>query len=373
MSADSPRRPRFCSQCGESLPEGTPRFCIECGAPVKQPSAPNEPAVVNAVPQAPVIQPVVGATVRLSNSNVEQAVIGGTIRLATDQAVPPGLWMHPHAPTPADTVAIYAPLRAIVGAWSGQRSAGWRLVDSQVDEFDDRGRRIFNFEIVRSWFPSPNYGENLELRIKIGAYSTAEAHETRRGFHFHPDRDSPMRVIEAWWVNAITSKRVERPLPIIQIMAPPRIPRVSDFQEGFANAKELGVKPEDWARRGQLPELFTLQNTSQTRTQVGRGLVLDAVRRPGGLFSRPWSGGLAYRVLAHKPLIILPNQWYPISERMRKDAKALGLDFGTEFEAEWWLDKQGYDAVVFEPSVMGENRVRKVIAFRRSQIMLDRS
>lgn len=373
MSSDSPRKPRFCGQCGTTLPQGEPRFCIECGHPVRQ-VIQSASQVAAPAPKAQVVPVAVGATVRLGNANVEQAVIGGTMRLATDQAIPPGLWFRANAPLPSDTIAIYAPLQAIVGAWSGQTSAGWQPVQLDQIILDDRGRRIFSFEIVRTWFPSANCGENLELKVKIGAYSTSKNHETRRGFHYRPGSDSPMSVVEAWWVNSSTGQRIERDLPIIQIMAPPRIPRVSDFQEGFANAKTLGIKPEDWAKQGKLPERFELQNTAQTRTEAGRGLVLLASARYGsGFFSRALSSSLSYRVLAHNPLIVPPGQWYQFSQRMRNDAKALGLDFGTEFDAEWWLDKHGHDAVVFEPSGRNDQRARRVVVFRRSQVMLDRT
>jgi hypothetical protein len=180
-----------------------------------------------------------GSTVRLANAPGEQSVVGGTVKLPTEHAVPPGLWFVDEPPGKADVIAIYAPLRAIVGGWSGLEGAGWRKVE-QAWARDGASRELVSFEVEREWFAAPGRGQNARLCVRIAASSFAEEGRTRRGFRYRIGADPPMEILDAWWVGATARARLDWPVPEIQIMAPPRVRRVSDYNETIArmNARE---------------------------------------------------------------------------------------------------------------------------------------
>jgi hypothetical protein len=171
MTASQPsvRQPRFCRHCGVTLPPTNPRFCIECGGSIG--SGAPEPQAAPAPP-----------TVRLPNAGVAQSVIGGTMRLPTSGAIPPGLWFGEQPPGPDDVVAIYAPLRAIVGGWSGLIGKGWR---AGAEPPSATGSRMtFSFEASRDWFPSAGCGQGLRLQVDVLARAEADEGRTRRGFRY---------------------------------------------------------------------------------------------------------------------------------------------------------------------------------------------
>ncbi|HEY3229859.1 MAG TPA: zinc ribbon domain-containing protein [Roseiflexaceae bacterium] len=341
------RRPRFCRHCGAALPTtDEPRFCIECGGPISV-GAPAAPAV------------------QLPNARVAQSVIGGTIRLATSGAIPPGLWLHDEPPGPEDVVAIYAPLRAIVGGWSGLSGAGWRR-DEQAPALAIGSTMIFRFETRREWFAAPGCGQGLRLHIQLRAQAAANEGHTRRGFRYRAYHDPPMEVAAAWWVDPATGARSDRPLPQIQIMAPPRIPRVSDHHEPIATMPERDA--EAWAREGQVHGLFHLLYETQQRTPAGRGLPLAEAEMAWlpQLLGRPRQ---QYRVQAFRPLACDWAEWQRFQPRLHADARNLGLDLGTDLVVEWWLDRQGYDCVIFKDARQLYDCERAVIAFRRAQIV----
>lgn len=346
------RQPHFCGQCGAELPPGEPRFCIACGHALQ----PGDHAAV----RAPVA--TTGATVRLANAHAPQAVIGGTIRLPTSGAVPPGMWLAPQPPDSTRVIAIYAPLRAVVGGWSGTISDGWRKVD-QV-RAGSRVQDLVRFETSRDWFPAPGCGQNLRLRVRIGATSLAEEGHTRRGFRYRAGANPPMDVLDAYWLDG--ARRRDLALPEIQIMAPPRVQRVSDFDEPL---RHLSVREaEQWAREGVVHGIFRLPDLAQQRTPVGRGLPL--IEAFGGAALLRITGRLyvPYRVQIHRPLIVRAGAWHDLVRRILADAAAVGLDLGTDAAVEWWLDQQGHDGAIFERGAHAFAQSRTVVAFRRSQI-----
>ncbi|MDW8233057.1 MAG: zinc ribbon domain-containing protein [Roseiflexaceae bacterium] len=240
---------RFCAFCGADLPPGEPRFCIECGQPVEQFALSEE-----TVPAA------TGPTVRLANARTAQAVIGGTVKLPSSGATPPGLWFAPELPGPDDIVAVYAPLRAIVGGWSGLVEHGWKKC-GQEWAAEGVNRTLVRFVVERTWFAAPGAAHNLRLIVQISAVAHADEGRTRRGFRYRIGADPPMDVAAAWWVDGSTP-RFDLPVPQIQIMAPPRIGRVSDFPETVRrmNAREA----EAWARQGEVHGLFRMPLNSTT-------------------------------------------------------------------------------------------------------------
>ena len=347
------QQPAFCTQCGEALPPNAPRFCVVCGAAVRPGVAqPHEtqPTFVSS-----------GPTVRLANARVEQAVIGGTIKLASAAAIPPGMWFQNAPPDADQVIAIYAPLRAIVGGWSATTSDGWRKIN-QTDT--QGGRGLVSFETVREWFPAAGRGANWRLLITIQASSFAEEGRTRRGFTYRAGSDPPMEVCSARW----TGGRGEAPaLPQIQVMAPPRIKRMSDFYEPIRhmNARDANL----WAKAGSVQGVYRLPDTSQQRTPVGRGLPLPELF--GGEFLRGITGRMfpPFRVQILRPLLIRIGEWPQIERQIQSDAAKLGLDLGTDAATEWWLDQHGHDGAVFERGAHEFAPVRTAIVFRRSQVV----
>lgn len=350
------RKPRFCGQCGVALPSNDPRFCIECGHPVRARSAAPAPATPAAA---------TGPTVRLPNAPGEQSVVGGTVKLPSSGAIPPGLWFVPELPGPDDIMAIYVPLRAVVGGWSGTINDGWRKVD-HAWAADGSSRNRVRFEVDRSWFAAPHYAEGAQLHARIGATSFAEEGHTRRGFRYRVGANPPMEVVEAWWADA-HGRRLAHPVPQIQLMAPPRVRRVSDYPEKIArlNAREADV----WAKAGAAKGLYRMPNAAQQRTPVGRGIPLFEVSGPTALLRLAGLYPQVYRAQIRNPLICKAGGWPALQKRIRADAQGLGLDMDTDAVIEWWLDRQGYDGAVLERGAHPQSYERRmVVAFRRSQI-----
>ncbi|MBC8160882.1 MAG: zinc ribbon domain-containing protein [Roseiflexaceae bacterium] len=352
--------PTFCTSCGEQLPPNDPRFCIVCGAAVRRASVTSAGARLLEPVQATAA--VTGATVRLANARVEQAVVGGTVRLGTSTAVPPGLWMLDTPPGADRVLAVYAPLRAIVGGWSATTSDGWQKTAATPQD----GSTLFNFETVREWFPSHGHGQGLRLRVRIRASSGAEEGRTRRGFTYRVGTDAPMEVLDAHWVDA-EGRRCTMPLPDIQLMAPPRVPRVSDYDEAIGWLPPNNA--EIWSLAGKIHGQFLLLNAAQQRTPVGRGLLLEQLALSVQVLRfAGFSSNQLYRVLIHNPLVVAIGQWARLQRSMRAEAAKLGLDLGTDAAIEWWLDQQGYDGALFERGAYPDSAARTVVAFRRSQI-----
>jgi len=351
MSALSPK---FCGACGAALPPGDPRFCIECGKPLR-PGLPPEPAA----PPAPA---PAGATVRLGNARVEQSVIGGTVRLPTGGAVPPGLWVRDEPPGPADVVAIYPPLRAVRGGWSGQAGRGWR----QADRSAAGPELIFRFVAEVEWFPAPGCGGGRRLQVQVEADSRSSEGRERRGFRYGLRRDGPMRVATARWLEGAG------PLPQIQIMAPPRVPRVSDVAEEVAAMPD--GEADQWAAGTRAPGLHRLRLPgwpTQEHTPVGRAITLvptgEAAFRPGW-WRRLAGGPPRFRVRLERPLVCTLDEWERRLPRVRDEARQLGLDLDPAQAAEWWLDRYGHDGAIFTAAAARFGADTIVIAFRRSQL-----
>jgi hypothetical protein len=358
MSETSVHPPRFCRHCGAALPPTAPRFCIECGGAIARSDSSAEPV---AVPRAAARA---APTVRLPNARVEQSVIGGTIQLPTSGAIPPGLWFQDQAPGPDDVVAVYAPLRAIVGGWSGLSGMGWRPAEQPA--VASGTRMTFRFETRREWFPAAACGQGLRLQVELRAQAEAEEGRTRRGFRYRAHHDPPMEVAAAWWLDPATGARSDRPLPQIQIMAPPRVRRISDYDEPIAAMPERDA--DSWAREGKVQGLFHLLHETQQRTPAGRGLPLAEVGTrwfPLRLLGR---ASPVYRLQAFHPLVCRWGEWRQMQSRMRAEARGLGLDLETDLVIEWWLDRQGHDCVIFEDAKPLYGHQRAVIAFRRSQL-----
>lgn len=360
LSSDSQSAP-VCKHCGavQTLPDA--RFCMACGQVLDAASAPD-PLLTGKSP----LQPVTGATVRLPNARGEQSVVGGTMRLPSSGAIPPGLWWQLDIPGRDDVIAVYVPLRAVVGGWSGALRDGWRKLD-QAWARDGTWRQVVTFVVEREWFAAPDCAHNMRLCIRIQAQSFADEGHTRYGFRYRIGTDPPLEVVEAWWVDADRQPRRDLPVPQIQVMAPPRVQRVSDYDEKIAVMHPR--EAELWARQGQISGVFRLPNTFQQRTPAGRGLVLREL--PDGVVRQRLAGMFVrlYRVQSHNPLRCHAGDWQELQPRMQADAQGLGLDMETDAVVEWWLDRQGYDSVVFEPPSPQYGRIRTVIAFRRAQIV----
>ncbi len=352
----------ICPQCGEDLPPGAPRFCIHCGAQLL-PHAPDPD------PPAPLL-PATGATVKLANAGVPQEVIGGTVRLPVSGATPPGLWERDEPPGPADVIAIYPPLRAVRGGWSGLVGRGWEGAGHTGKGND----LIYHFHAPVRWFPAPGRGGGLTLLVEVIANSSATYGRQRRGFRFGLRRDGPMRVARATWFDAHERPLPQQPLPQIQIMAPPRIPRVSDLDE---TPLELDARSAaEWATGSQAHGAYRLYRDTlmQEHTPVGRGITLVPLRegREGG---RPWWHRLLpgvipqrFRARLERPFTCDLEEWPLRLESIRAEARGLGLDLDPAQAAEWWLDRYGYDGVVFTGAHKRYNAARVVIVFRRGQL-----
>lgn len=362
----TPRVPKFCPHCGAALPPGGARFCIACGAPVRR----GEPG--DDEDEAPGGEPagVTGPTVRLPNARVEQQVIGGTVKLPASGAMPPGLWLLDHPPGPADVVAIYPPLRPVRGGWSGLIGRGWRTAGSHADG----PMMVFHFIAPVAWFPADGCGGGLRLLVEVAASSRALEGKERRGFRFGLRRDGPMRVAAAVWHDAEGQPVADRPLPLIQIMAPPRVPRVADLDD----VPELLPAPEAarWAAGSQAQGAYRLyrDQVMQEHTPAGRGITLIPLRE-GHEGGRPWWGRLLpgvlpqrFRARVERPLVCAFADWAGRLGLMREEARSLGLDLEPALAAEWWLDRNGHDGVILTGAQQRYGAERAVIVFRRSQL-----
>lgn len=350
--------PRFCPHCGAALPSGGARFCIACGRPMRGLAAAAEPDAAT------------GPTVRLPNAGVAQQVIGGTVKLPASGAVPPGLWVLDTPPGPEDVVAIYPPLRPVRAGWSGLVGRGWRAGGSQADG----AQMTFHFVAPVEWFPAEGCGAGLRLLVEVAASSRAWEGKERRGFRFGLRRDGPMRVVSAAWRDAGGAHVADRPLPQIQIMAPPRVPRVADLADepALLDAREAAL----WAAGSQAPGAYRLHRDQlmQEHTPAGRGITLVPLRegREGG---RPWWGLLLpgamparYRARVERPLVCELGAWAGRLRAIRAEARGLGLDLEPALAAEWWLDRNGHDGVVFTAARARYGAERVVIVFRRAQL-----
>ncbi|MEI7645380.1 MAG: zinc ribbon domain-containing protein [Chloroflexales bacterium] len=363
--------PKFCRHCGTPLPPGHPRFCIECGGDVAPhgaaPPAPPAPRHPPAGRPAP--------TVRLGNAGVAQSVIGGTVRLPTSGAIPPGLWVLDEPPGPDAVLALYAPLRAVVGGWSGLVGKGWRSDGSQ-DRPD--GRAIFRFSAAVEWFPASGCGGGMRLRARIGAESRGKEGRERRGFRYMAHHDAPMTLMDVVWVGPDGTPRPEIPAPQIQIMAPPRVPRVSDYDEQVPTLAE--AEAALWARGSQAPGVYHLLGgqipLAQEQTPAGRGIALAPVGMlesqlrgiiPQGIIN--FSAGERYRVRLLRPYTCGLAAWGRQLTQIRSEARSLGMAMEAEPAAEWWLDRNGYDGVIFTKAQSRYRAERVVIVFRRSQLV----
>ncbi|HMQ33629.1 MAG TPA: zinc ribbon domain-containing protein [Chloroflexaceae bacterium] len=352
--------PKFCPQCGAALPPDAARFCIACGRPVRgrAPAEDEGPAAA------------LGPTVRLANAAVPQQAIGGTVKLPASGAVPPGLWVLDEPPGPADVVAIYPPLRPVRGGWSGLVGRGWRPAGSEA-----AGQRmVFHFVAPVEWFPAEGCGAGLRLAVEVAASSRAWEGKGRRGFRFGLRRDGPMRVVAAGWRDGAGGPVADRPLPQIQIMAPPRVPRVADLDDEPArlDAREAAL----WAEGSQAHGAYRLhrEQLMQEHTPAGRGITLVPLRE-GSEGGRPWWGrllsGMAparYRARVERPLLCELGAWAARLRAIGAEARGLGLDLEPALAAEWWLDRNGHDGVVFTGARARYGAERVVIVFRRGQL-----
>lgn len=337
---------RHCPYCHAVLPPTQPRFCIECGGPLQG--------------GAPAVQ--------LPNARVGQSVLGGTVRLPTSGAIPPGLWLQERRPGPDDVVAVYVPLRAIVGGWSGLLSAGWRLSEQSPDAYAS-DVEVFRFECRREWFAAPGCAGDLRLCVQISAFAEASEGRTRRGFRYRVAHDPPMEVSAAWWSDPRTDARLALPLPRIQLMAPPRVARVSDYDESIRDLPAPDAAA--LAREGQVHEVCHLLRPSQQRTPAGRGLLLG-VESSAPLFTRlvrMFRSHDQYYVQIERPFVCGRQEWVRMQPRIQAEARELGLDMETDAVVEWWLDRHGHDGAVFDDMADRYGYRRLVVAFRRAQVI----
>lgn len=377
---DPPHQPKFCPQCGAGLPPSQPRFCIECGAAIKWSAAPAPapPTLTKGksrpTPAAP--------TVQLPNARVAQAVIGGTVRLPTDGAVPPGLWVRDEPPGPEDVVALYPPLRPLAEGWSGLIGRGWSAYDRTLQS---DGNVAYRFVADAAWFPAPGCGGGRRLRARLLALELSKQLATRQGFRYRLGTDPPLELLEANWYDEADQPLGALPLPQIQLMAPPRVPRFSDFAEDVV--EELTPpEAERWAAGTLAPGLYRLGGDApaQMQTPAGRGLIL----RPALPASPPPPSGLTtllarvfkqaapeapprqelYQARTERPYRSTLRQWRAQLRQVRKEAQSLGLDLTPELVAEWWLDRQGHDALWLSETETRYGTPEVLIVFRRAQI-----
>jgi hypothetical protein len=361
------RPPRFCPDCGEPLPSLEARFCIGCGrqfAPVASASAaPDPPAAI-------------GPTVQLPNARSPQQVIGGTVRLPSSGAIPPGLWVQDEPPGPADIVAIYAPLRAVVGGWSGLRGRGWKALDAEAQ----RTEMYFRFVANLIWFPAAGCGGGMRLHIQIEARSSAQEGRERHGFRYNLQRSGPMHVSSAVWHDTNDQPLPHVPLPQIQIMAPPRVRRISDYDDVVDQiSRRDGVT---WAGDTRAPGLFRLYSANvlaQEHTPAGRGITLipqpaEQPERQGWLQLIFTPNDHRYRLRVTNPFQCPFAAWQQQHlPHLRSEARQLGLDLEPATAAEWWLDRYGYDAVHFTAAETRFKTAEVIIVFRRNQIAYEKT
>lgn len=350
---------RFCPDCGVAVNSDQARFCIACGAPLRRATTAGEG------------QSDPTPTVQLPNARIAQQVIGGTVKLPALGAVPPGFWAFDHAPGPEDVVAIYPPLRPVRDGWSGLVGRGWIALGSDMHA----GRKRFHFRTEVPWFPAPGCGGGLRLIVEVSASAQAMEGRERRGFRFGVGRNGPMGVVSAHWLDAAGQHLADQPLPQIQIMAPPRVPRVSDFAEQpiELSAREAMV----WVGESQAVGAYHLlrdQQLVQEHTPVGRGITLIPLRE-GREGPRPWWGRVIAGVLPHRyrarvlrPFRCTLAEWEAQLRQITSEARTLGLDLEPALAAEWWLDRYGYDGVLFSAAQQRYQVERVVIVFRRAQL-----
>jgi hypothetical protein len=312
--------------------------------------------------------------VRLVNANVEQSVIGGTVRLPTSGAIPPGLWVHDEPPGPDDVVAVYAPLRAVRDGWSGLEGRGW-VLDRREDRPD--GRDHFFFSAQLTWFPASGCGAGLRLQMTVTAMSRAKEGRSRRGFRYSLSGQGPMRPDSIGWVDR-DGNPVERPLPQVQIMAPPRVRRMSDFDERVEWLP--AVEAEHWAAGSRTPGLFRTARQLQGRpvqehTPAGRGITLLPIEMPLGQAQR-WlrrfftgQDHMVCRVRVTNPFTCAWPAWRKQRAAIAREAADLGMAMATEAMVEWWCDRYGYDALIFTDARRRYEVDRVLIVFRRSQVV----
>lgn len=350
--------PRFCPQCGAPLPPGEPRFCIECGHALGA-----APEVVSPAPSS-----AGRMTVRLPNARVEQSVIGGTVKLPSSGAIPPGMWVLDEPPSAQAVVALYAPLRAVVGGWSGLSGQGWRRAERQAMA----GSRVaFTFLAERVWFPAPGCGGGLQLHVTIAATAEAQEGRERLGFRYREGDDPPMEVVSAEWRTGDGETVVQHPIPVIQIMAPPRIPRVSDLPEAIRRVSrgEADRWVDGSATRGTYQ---LLGGDVQQRTPAGRGLLLVEVvetERHNWLQRLFVLTPSRYRARIERSFTIDWDQWKRQVKAIQREAASLGLDIETDAAVEWWLDRYGYDGVIFTGARQRYQCDQVIVAFRRGQLV----
>ncbi|MCG8347817.1 MAG: zinc ribbon domain-containing protein [Chloroflexales bacterium] len=266
--------PRFCANCGFELPLGQPQFCVMCGQAV-QGAPPVQVAPDDTPPRAGAAAKVV--TVKLSKARVEQSVVGGTVRLPSSGAVPPGLWFAPTPPGETDVIAMYAPLRAVVGGWSGLRGADWCKIGEASCK--DTGENAVFFEAKREWFAAQGCARDLRLPINIRAESYTEADRTCLGFRYRIGTDAPMHVTIARWIDTADRQCHDVAIPQIQIMAPPRFKRISDYSEAIQRMNNNDAAT--WSREGVVHGLYRIDNLSQQRTPAGRGITPHEITGAG--------------------------------------------------------------------------------------------
>jgi hypothetical protein len=337
-----------CPYCQAEIP-ATARFCVECGRELPRTTT----RLVDEV--------------QLPNARAAQSVVGGTIKLATSGAIPPGLWAFDQPPTARDVIAVYAPLRAVVGGWSGIIDAGWQL-RQQLAPHPGSTMPRFQFTTTREWFPAEGCGAGMRLLVRIVAEAEAEEGRTRRGFRYRAHYDPPMQVEDIQWLpNNQSWVAGELPLPEIQIMAPPRIQRVSDIREQPRTLPEpLAV---GWAREGKIHEAFHLISEKQQRTPAGRGLLLGAVASQHFLTRIFYRLDSRYYVRMTNPLRCSWQEWQQTQRAIGVQAQGLGLALETDATVEWWLDQQGHDGLVLEDVREKYEYPRVAIAFRRGQLV----
>jgi hypothetical protein len=186
-----------------------------------------------------------------------------------------------------------------------------------------------------------------------------------------------MSLIEAAWVGPGGEPRPDLPAPQIQIMAPPRVPRVSDYDEHVDSM--TAAEAEQWARGSQAPGVYRLNDMiipSQEQTPAGRGIVLTPVGLlesqlrgliPQGLIN--FGAGDHYRARVERPYTCDLTAWGQHLKKIRAEARNLGMAMENEPAAEWWLDRNGYDGVIFTRAQARYHADRALIVFRRAQLV----
>ncbi|HWQ13947.1 MAG TPA: zinc ribbon domain-containing protein, partial [Roseiflexaceae bacterium] len=212
--------------------------------------------------------------------------------------------------------------------------------------------------------PADGAGAGLRLRVRVGASSLAEEGRARLGFRYGIGRDPPMEVLDACWLDVEGNERREVPAPQIQLMAPPRVARVSDLREEI---RRMGPRAaHEWARAGAVHGVFRLIDLAQQRTPLGRGLRLVELAPGGGLLGRFLQQ--RYRVQFLRPLVCDALRLEEVRGQAQEEASGLGLDMESDAVVEWWLDRQGYDGALLAPGAHTYGDAHMAIAFRRAQI-----